>query len=206
MNLNPRKWPLTTLSGIIVILLYCLFTLISWAFYPEPFSPWANYLSRLGTFNLSPFGAYFYNLGCVLTGAVLVPFFLGLNKWHSKKRLSKILLISGQIVGVFSAIALIMIGIFSEDQGNPHMMASSTFFVLNFIVLIPVNVALLWHPKFLKVIAVYGFSINVLSLGFELAVGGPLVEWFTVFGSLGFIALLSFNTLSLGLRINTLEK
>lgn len=206
MKLNPRKWPLATLSGVLVILLYCVFTLISWAFYPVPFSPWNNYLSRLGNFDYSPFGAYFYNFGCVLTGAALVPFFLGLNKWHSEGRLSKILLIGGQIVGILSAIALIMIGIFSEDQGSPHMTASSTFFVLNFIVLILINVALLWHPKFLKVIAVYGFSINVLSLGFELAVGGPLVEWFTVFGSLGFVALLSFNTLSLDLRIETIEK
>jgi len=72
--------------------------------------------------------------------------------------------------------------------------------------LILVNIALLWHPKFLKVIAVYGFSVNALSLGFELAVGGPLVEWFTVFGSLWFVALLSFNTLRLGLRINAVEK
>jgi len=205
MKMNPRKWPLTSLSGIIVILLYCVFTLISWAFYPAPFSPWTNYLSRLGNFNYSPFGAYFYNLGCVLTGAALIPFFLGLNKWRSEGRLSKILLIGGQIVGILSAIALIMIGIFSEDQGSPHMTASSTFFVLNFIVLILTNVALLWHPKFLKVIAVYGFSVNVLSLGFELAVGGPLVEWFTVFGSLGFVALLSFNSLSLALRINPVE-
>ena len=206
MKLNPREWPLTTLSGVLVILLYCAFTLTSWTFYPEPFSPWANYLSRLGNFDHSPFGAYFYNLGCVLTGAVLVPFFLGLNKWHSERRLSKILLISGQIVGVLSAIALILIGIFSEDQGSPHMTASSTFFLLNFIVLALVNVALLWHPKFLKAIIVYGFSVNTLSLGFELVVGGPLVEWFTVFGSLGFVALLSYNTLSLGLRNNTVEK
>ncbi|MHA1484936.1 MAG: hypothetical protein ACTSPR_06425 [Candidatus Thorarchaeota archaeon] len=197
---------MTTLSGVLVILLYCVFTLISWAFYPEPFSPWANYLSRLGNFNHSPFGAYFYNLGCVFTGTVLVPFFLGLNKWYSKRPLGKILLISGQIVGILSAVALILIGVFSEDQGSPHMTASSTFFVLNFIVLILINVALLWHPKFLKVIAVYGFSVNALSLGFELAVGGPLVEWFTVFGSLGFVALLSYNTLSLDLHIEAVEK
>ncbi len=198
MDLNPRKWPLTTLSGVLVILLYCVFTLISWAFNPEPFSPWTDYLSRLGNFNHSPFGAYFYNLGCMLTGVALIPFFLGLSKWHSEERLSKILLIGGQIIGMLSAIALIMIGIFSEDQGSPHMTASSTFFLLNFIVLILVNVALLRHPKFLKAIAIYSLSINILSLGFELAVGGPLVEWFTVFGSLGFVALLSFNTLTLG--------
>lgn len=206
MNLNPRKWPLTTLSGILVILLYCAFTFTSWAFYPEPFSPWANYLSRLGNFDYSPFGAYFYNLGCTLTGVALIPFFLGLKKWHSEGRLSKILLIGGQILGIFSAIALVMIGIFSEDQGSSHMTASSAFFLLNFIVLILVNVALLWHPKFLKAIAVYGFSVNALSLGFELTVGGPLVEWFTVFGSLGFVALLSFNTIRLDLRINAVEK
>jgi hypothetical membrane protein len=89
-----------------------------------------------------------------------------------------------------------MIGVFSEDQGSPHMVASSTFFILNFIVLIIVNLTLLFHTKFWKIIAVYGLSIDFLTLGFEVVIGGPLVEWFTVFGSLLFVGVLSLNALT----------
>lgn len=194
MKLGSLRWPLLTISGVFVIILYCAFTFISWVLYPDVYGPTTHYLSRLGNFNYSPFGAYFYNLGCILTGIVLFPFYIGFYQWYTDRLYQKVPLIVGQIVGLCSAVALIMIGVFSEDQGNPHMVASSTFFLLNFIVLILVNIALLMNSDFWKLIAVYGLAINFLTLGFQLAIGGPLVEWFTVFGSLLFVGLLSLNT------------
>lgn len=197
MKFRFANWPLTSLSGALVILFYCGFTLTSWALYPDPFGPLTHYLSRLGNFNYSPFGAYFYNLGCILTGLALFPFFIGLYKWHTDSLYQKVPLIAGQVIGILSAIALIMIGVFSEDQGSPHMTASSTFFLLNFFVLIVVNAALVLHPRFIKLIALYAFAIDILSLSFELTIGGPITEWFTVFGALFYVALISFNTLQL---------
>ena len=195
MDLNIRRWPKTTIFGLVVIVFYCVFTAVSWALYPEPYGPVTHYLSRLGNFDYSPIGAYFYNIGCILTGLALIPFFLSLRCWFTHRKAPVILLISGQLIGVLSACALVMIGVFSEDQGTPHMTASSTFFLLNFIVLILINVALLWNPQFIKPIALYGASINILSLAFELSISGPIVEWFTVFGSLIFVALISMNSL-----------
>ncbi|TFH05818.1 MAG: DUF998 domain-containing protein [Candidatus Thorarchaeota archaeon] len=197
MKVNIRKKPITILSGLLVILLYCIFTITSWALYPEPYSPLTHYLSRLGNFDYSPLGAYFYNLGCILTGISLIPFFLSLKIWYTERKSQVLLLLSGQLIGVLSACALVMIGVFSEDQGALHMTASSTFFVLNFIVLIITNLALLWHPQFVKLIALYGIAVCLLSLSFEIAIGGSIVEWFTVFGSLIFVALISMNSLKL---------
>ena len=194
MKLGLSRWPLTTLTGILAILIYIGFTLTSWAFYPEPFGPSTHYLSRLGNFDYSPIGAYFYNLGCILTGIVLFPFFIGLYEWYTENKLGKGLLIIGQAFGICSAIALILIGVFSENQGAPHMLASSIFFELNFVVLILISLALLFHPKFLKVIAVYGLILDFLTLVFAFTFGGPLVEWLTVFGSLVFVGLVSQNT------------
>ncbi len=191
------RWPLTSLSGALVILVYCTFTFTSWALYPETFGPVTHYLSRLGNFNYSSFGAYFYNLGCILTGIVLVPFYIGMFVWYIEGRLGRALMIGGQIIGIASAVALVMIGVFSEDQGSPHMTASSTFFLLNFFVFILVNLALLLHPRFIKPIALYGLAVNFSSLGLQFAIGGPIVEWFTVFGALLFVGLLSHNTLKL---------
>ena len=188
------KYPLLSISGLFVVFLYCLFTFISWAFYPEEYGPATHYLSRLGNFNFSPFGAIFYNLGCIVTGIALFPFFIGFYKWYTPKIYQKIPLIIGQLIGLCSAVALVMIGVYSEDQGSPHMTASSIFFLLNFFTLILISFALIFHSDFFKPFALYGIVINLFSLAFELIFGGPLVEWFTVFGSLLYVVFVSFNT------------
>jgi hypothetical membrane protein len=200
LKLSIMKRPLAAVCGFLVIILYCTFTLIAWALYPFEFAPWSHYLSRLGNFNYSPFGAYFYNLGCILTGVAIIPFLVGLTNWYSNNRASKGVLILGQILGICSAIALILIGVFSEDQGAPHLTASSTFFLLNFVVLILINIPLMLQRRFIKVIGVYGLMMTILSLPLEIFLGGPLVEWYTVFGSLIFVGLLSYNTMIMDSR------
>ncbi|MFX0108990.1 MAG: hypothetical protein ACFE7R_11950 [Candidatus Hodarchaeota archaeon] len=203
MHIRGKHFPLITISGLLVIMFYCSFTLASWALYPHPFTPWSNYLSRLGNFDYSPLGAWFYNIGCILTGIALFPFFIGLIDWHLRKWNSIAILGIGQILGILSACALILIGVYSEDQGAPHMTASSTFFLINFAVLIFVSIGLLFHPKFIKAIAAYGLLIDFSSLSLQITVGGPLVEWFTVFGALVFVGLVSYNSMKLG---NEVEK
>jgi hypothetical membrane protein len=180
-----------------VILFYCVFTATAWALYPHAYGPVTHYLSRLGNWSWNPIGALFYNAGCVLTGAALIPFFIGLYKWYGEQRWRAILLLAGQGLGLASALALMMIGIFSEDFGQPHRLASAVFFVLLFVILIEVNLALLTHPGFLKATAVYGFAIDALTLGLELTIGGPLTEWFTVFAALSYVGLLVINTFKL---------
>ena len=197
MKMSNLRRPLSSVSGIFVIILYCSFTIAAWILYPDDFAPWSHYLSRLGNFSYSPLGAYFYNLGCILTGIALIPFFAGLQSWYNDNKVTKGMLIIGQIIGVFAAFALILIGVFSEDQGSPHMTASSTFFLLNFIVLILINIDLLFDNRFIKAIGLYGIIVTILSLPLEIYLGGPLVEWYTVFGSLIFVGLVSYNTMLL---------
>ena len=197
MGFNYRKYSLITISGFLVILLYCVFTMVSWAFYPGPYGPSTHYLSRLGNFNYSPFGAYFYNWGCILTGLALVPFFIGLKDWHTENMIQRIVMVIGQILGVASGFALLSIGVLSEDLGDPHMTASSTFFTIIFFVLIIINIALLLNPKFNKIVGAYGLGITLSALSFALTVGGPLTEWYTVFGALLFVGLLAIDSMKL---------
>ncbi|MFW9959533.1 MAG: DUF998 domain-containing protein [Candidatus Thorarchaeota archaeon] len=194
MKVRVLKYPISSVSGLLIIVLYCAFTFTAWALYPYTFAPWTHYLSRLGNFDYAPLGAYFYNLGCILTGIALVPFFIGLRSWYTDNRAVNGILVVGQIIGVCAAIALILIGVFSEDQGSPHMTASSTFFILNFIVLILISIALIFHNRFIKVIGLYGIIMTLLSLPLEVYIGGPIIEWYTVFGSLFYVGLLSYNT------------
>jgi hypothetical membrane protein len=193
MKKNFVKWPLSVIAGILVIVFYCTFTFISLAFFPSPYSPVDNWLSDLGNSSYSPNGAIFYNLGCILTGSALFPFYIGLYKWYTDKIWHKILVIITQVVGICSGFALIMIGIFSEDFLVPHIFWSEVFFELNLLVLIFACIALIFHPDFIKLISIYGFVVAAINLTFSFLISTPLIEWFTVFTALGFAGLIVYN-------------
>lgn len=193
MKKNFFKWPISIISGILVIVLYCTFTFISLALFPPPYSPLDNWLSDLGNSSYSPNGAIFYNIGCISTGSALFPFYIGLYKWYTDKIWHKFLVILTQIVGLASGFALIMIGVFSEDFPQPHIFWSEVFFELNLLVLILAGLSLLFHPDFIKTIAIYGFVVAAINLTFIFLIGTPLLEWFTVFTALGYAGLIIYN-------------
>jgi hypothetical protein len=180
-------------AGIAVIVLYCVFTFTSWALYPTLYNPVDNWLSDLGNSKGNPSGAIFYNLGCVFTGIALFPFFGGLYKWYTDFKTRKIAIMIAQVVGFLAAFSLIMIGVFSEDFGGLHLLWSSTFFVLNFVVVLLVSLSLYTHPCYLKPITYYGFSVAIINLLFGLVYDNPIFEWFTVFSALGFVGLVVYR-------------
>ena len=188
---------MSVIPGILVIASYYIFTFISLALYPTPFSPLDNWLSDLRNSSYNPDGAIFYNLGCILTGSALFLFYLGMYKFYKQEIWHKILVIINQIVGICSGFALIMLGIYSEDFMEPHMIWAGLFFWFNLIVLILANIILLFHENFMKLISIYGFSvagINVLFLFITIFnVLTPLLEWITVFAALGYVGLIVFN-------------
>jgi hypothetical protein len=196
--LDRLKWPLSSISGIFVILFYCIFTLISAAMYVGPWDPWP-YLSDFGNTSVgfNPNGASFYNLACILTGIMLFPFYIGLYKWYTKETWRKILVIITQIAGVMSAFSLIMIGVFYENSlpAGAHGLWSYVFFVLNLLVLIFANISLITHRKFIKLIAIYGIVVAIINLAFVIIGTSSVIEWFTVFTALGYAGLLVINML-----------
>ncbi|MFX1452863.1 MAG: DUF998 domain-containing protein [Promethearchaeota archaeon] len=187
------KWPISCIAGILVIAFYCIFTFTSLALYPPPFSPIDNWLSDLGNSSYNPNGAIFYNLGCILTGISLFPFFIGLYRWYSEEIWQKVILIITQIVGCCAAFSLIMIGVFSEDFMEPHIFWSEVFFRLNLLVLILSAITLYFHSDFIKLIAIYGIVVAIINLLFVFIFDTPLLEWFTVFTALGYVGLIIYN-------------
>jgi hypothetical membrane protein len=191
--LKPSKWPISCTAGIAVIILYCAFTFTSWAMYPTPYNPVDNWLSDLGNSTGNPSGAIVYNAGCVLTGIALFPFFGGFYKWYTNERTRKIVIMIAQAIGFLAALSLMMIGVFSEDYGDIHVLWSSVFFMLNLIVIVLVSLTLYTHPSYIRPISYYGFIVAVINLLFVLVYNNPIFEWFTVFTALGFVGLLVYN-------------
>ena len=150
-------------------------------------------MSDFGNSSYNPPGAVFYNVGCVLTGLVLFPFFAGFYYWYTDNW-RKLLIVITQVVGFVAAFALMMIGVFSEDSGAIHHLWSVAFFVFNLIVLILANISLMTHHKFIRPIGYYGLGVAVVNLLFVGLAYTSLLEWFTVFTALGYVALISYNT------------
>jgi hypothetical membrane protein len=189
------KPPISSLAGVAIIVLYCVFTFSSWALFSTAYSPVNNWLSDLGNSSSThnPRGAILYNLGCILTGIMLFPFFIGLYKWYTDERWRKISLMISQAIGCLAGFALIMIGVFSEDAGSAHVLWSKIFFLLNLIVLVLVGASLFTHPRYIRAIAYYGFVVAAINLAFVFISDTPLLEWFTVFTALGYVGLMAYN-------------
>lgn len=204
MELNRFKLLDSGIAGILAIIIFCIFTFTAFALFPAGYTPVNNWLSDLGNQNLNPDGFIFFNIGCILTGLILIPFFIGLRKWYTTKKWQKNLLIAAQIIGIFSAFALIMVGVFPEDTGANHMYAAISFFISLLLVLIIGNISLLNHEKYKKWIGYYGFFAALVDLtliilviltlnGIQSSISAHLVEWLAVFISLGWIGLLVYN-------------
>ena len=188
------KWPILSVAGVLVIVFYCAFTFTSIALFPRPFSPVENWLSDLGNSSYSPRGAIFFNVGCVLTGLALFPFFAGFYKWYTDEKWRKSLMMITQALGFIAAFALIMIGVYSEDYGTIHHFWSQAFFVFNLMVVVLANVSLMTHRKFIRPVGYYGLVVAVVNLLFVALSNTPILEWFTVFTAHGYVAFLAYNT------------
>ena len=194
MTSRPSKWAVLPIAGILVILFYCAFTFTSIVLFPRPLSPMSDWLSDLGNSSYNPQGAIFYNVGCVLTGLALFPFFAGFYYWYTDEKWRKSLIMITQAVGFIAAFALMMIGVFSEDAGAIHHLWSLMFFVFNLLALTSANVSLMTHRKFIRPIGYYGLIVAVINLLLVGLAYTSILEWFTVFTALGYVAFLSYNT------------
>ena len=123
------------------------------------------------------------------------------NDWQ------KILLKIIPIVGCFSAFALIMLGVFSEDVWAVHIFWTNIFFLLNLVVMIGFTAILFLNPKRINLIYYYGIVIIIIDSIFLFFFLMPppsepsiiiinilhFFEWFYVFTSFGYFGLFIYH-------------
>ena len=185
--------PISCIAGFCLAFFYIIFTILSIVYYPRSFSPFTTYLSDFGNIAISPIGSNYYNIGCILTGISVIFFYIGLSELYTNVNW-RYLLILGQLIGLFSGIALILIGIYPEDFPTQHSFWSSVFFQLNFLVMFLVNTSLLYMKKISGRIIFYSYLCQLITLSSFLVLNGsPIVEWFTVFSSIGYGVLIALE-------------
>jgi hypothetical membrane protein len=203
-----RTYSVSSITGLMAVIVFTCFTFISLSLYPTSYNPLYAWLSNLGNINLNPSGAKFFNWGCILSGIIMIPFFAGLYKWKPIKKLSKILLIFGMVLGIYASISLVMVGVFPETHLQQHLIAAAGVFSSLFIIIIFISVALFNNPKFIRLIAYYGIIPVVIDLTFLFLLKGnsslasfyqtipvPGLEWACVFASTVWVGFLAINML-----------
>jgi len=114
------KWYSFNIIGLLTAFIFTIFTFISVALYPTPYNPLYDWVSNLGNINLNPFGSLFFNLGCIITGLILIPFIISLYQWNPSKIWSKIFLMIGIILHLLED-SLSISGIpWKRTTGEPH--------------------------------------------------------------------------------------
>ncbi|MBD3339254.1 MAG: hypothetical protein GF353_09095 [Candidatus Lokiarchaeota archaeon] len=138
------KYKILCLLGVSVILIYCLMTFISVSLFPSSFSPVDNWLSDLGNSSYNPNGAIFYNLGCILTGIALFPFFGSMVVWYRENLWHKILALIfnvkfNKLISIYGYIVAFINLLFVFISSIPLLEWFTVFSALAFVGLIVFN-------------------------------------------------------------------
>ena len=146
---TPRSnYPLATVAGAGSIIVCVSLAGAAYAFYPWAFSPMTNWISDLGNRLWSPMGSILFRLDMVIVGVGLAAFFLGLRALsHDQRIWIKLLIGLGQIGGLVASLAVIMTGIYSEDQTTAHALWASIMFISLAVTVMFIGWALFFHPR-----------------------------------------------------------
>ena len=184
----PRKWPISVVSGMIAIITFWTFAFIAMAFFPGTYNPFINWMSNLGNYNLNPEGAIYFNIGIIAAGIALFPFFFGLYEWYIGGPRNKRLTILTQLSGFYCAFAMIMCGVFPENNFLVHIFWSMSLFIVSVFTFLFPSLAL-YKYKFTRTVAKFGFSAAAINLVLWIFII-PIMEWVTILLSFLFIGVI----------------
>ena len=189
------KRNLSLFAGILLVVIYLAFALLAKASFPGRYSPLQNWLSDLGSFQLNPKGALFYNLGIVLVGALLLPFFSGLGSWKLEgNRVQNAMLLLTQIFGCLGAFAMVMSAVFPISVPGVHSILSAALYILLGTAFGFSVAALRYYPRYPKWALAAGVLVAAEDMLWGIALNTYLMEWLTVTLFLGYVLLLAVET------------
>jgi hypothetical protein len=164
---NEEHFPVWGIIGSIIGLVFILTPQLFYVgTYGEPFSMFNHYVSELGELGVSQL-AMMFNLGMMLAGIFFVPFMIGLGLY-----LNNIIGKLAGLVGVFSACAIYMVGIFPMNFRAEHGLAAISFFLSGLVM------TLLWAfgilaQKEVRVPKIFSLGGFINTIIFALFLYGP---------------------------------
>jgi hypothetical protein len=199
MTTKSGSWPILSIAGISAVIVYLIFALVAFLKYPGPYGPLTNWLSDLGNPLVNPSGAIFYRLGCALSGAALVLFHLRLGIWNTGGRRTRVLVTIAQCTGVFSAVSLIITGIFPlGTSAKIHSLWSMMLYITLGFFLTFSATALMKNPAFKKGFVYYAFLTAAVNFVFGAVLHEIFwAEWISVGMFIAYALMIAYNSVVL---------
>lgn len=195
-----RRPPLATIAGIATVVAGIALGGVAWVAYPWTFGPATNWLSDLGNVVLSPRGAFFFRLDMWVIGLGLAVFLLGLRAWsRGHGLLVRILVALAQASGLVAALALVMTGIFPENELAAHSLWATVLFVALATTVWFIAWAIFAHPDLSRVVGAFAFAVCAVDV-VSATVRRHWLEWVAVALLLALVGALSLTTSTLPAR------
>jgi hypothetical membrane protein len=160
-----RHHSITLALGVAICAIYLSCASLAFLRYPESYSPSGNWLSDLGNRAISPEGSKYYNIGVMVSGGLLILFFLSLRGMRlAENRRQRVVLTLSQASGVIGAAGMILSGVFSIDTPSRHSVMSAILRIgvgTAFGFTVP---ALVYHRGVRRWILVLGAATTLLDL------------------------------------------
>jgi hypothetical membrane protein len=136
----------------------------------EPFSMFNHAVSELGELGVSEL-AWMFNIGMILAGILFIPFMIGLGLY-----IDNIIGKLAGIVGVYSSISIVLVGIYPMNYLSEHTVVAISFFLSGMVMALLWGIAILAQKeaKLHKGLSLGGF-INMII--FALFLFGPWGGW-----------------------------
>ncbi len=189
------------ICGILAVIVYLVFALLAFSRYPMPYSPMMNWLSDLGSVELNPDGAIFYNIGIISTALLLTLFFIGLSVWKIKNNKVQIIMLRlTQAFGILGSFCMMMSAIYPINLYAIHAFWSASLYVLLSTAFIFSAVALRYHQRVPRWLLVLGVSTAMMVILTSILPIIYVLEWITLLLFLSYVSLAGFETKKLESR------
>jgi hypothetical membrane protein len=196
------KLPVATISGVTSVAVCVSLAVAAYLVYPHrwAFGPTTSWFSDLGDTWRNPRGSMLFRLDMVLVGVSLAVFFLGLSTLTlGQVRRTRSLIVLAQVCGLAGALALVLSGIYSEDQQPAHALWATFAFVALALSVTLLGWGAISHPGLPTWTCFFAFAACVSDAAL-IATRDYWLEWIAVPLLLLFLAGLSWCTWKVELR------
>ncbi len=206
--IDEKRFPLWGIFGSLIGLVFILLPMIPYTgSLGEPYSIFTHYVSQLGEIGVSEF-AWMFNLGMILAGITFIPFMIGFGL-YLENNLAKL----AGVVGVYSAVSIVLVGIYPMNFSTEHFLAAMSFFLSGLILVVLWSVSILKQEtiRIPKVFSLGGVVNAVIFAGFLF---GPsyeqpgfslriTLEWGIYFAIVGYLLVISIYIWRNGMHIES---
>lgn len=167
----------------------------------QVYSIFNHFISELGELGVSEL-AWVFNVGLILAGLAFIPFMIGLGL-HLENIIAKV----AMVVGVFSSITIVFMGIYPMNYRGAHALAALSFFFSGLFMAGLWSLAIIFQrePRIHRGLSLFGFISTACFVAF-VSVGTtnldpvserpdfwllPTLEWAVYFSIIGYLLAVS---------------